>query len=333
MSVDLDAYVTTHHPEWARLEELSKQRRLSGAEADEFVELYQRVGVHLSVVRSEAPDPQLVQHLSSLLATARTRGLGARTSTWRGAAHFVTDRFPAALYRLRWWWLGSMVGNVVFTGVLMVWLFHNPVVEQSLLTPEQVDELVDHDFENYYSEHASSHFATQVWVNNAWVSALCIALGVLGLPIFYLLFTNMANVAMIGAVMHRHDHGAHFWGLLLPHGILELTAVFVAAGVGLRLFWSWIDPGDLGRAASMAREGRTAATVALGLVGVLLVSGVIEGFVTPSDLPTWARVGIGVLAEVVFFAYVFVLGRRAFADGETGDVAIEDQGARVTTRA
>lgn len=331
--MDLDAYVTSHHHEWSRLDELSRRRRLTGGEADEFVELYQRVGVHLSVVRTQAPDPQLVAHLSSLLATARTRGLGARSTTWQGARRFVTDRFPAALYRLRWWWLGSMAGNVLVTGLMMVWLHQNPVVEQSLMTPEQVSDLVDHDFEHYYSEHASSHFATQVWVNNAWVTALCLALGVFGLPIFYLLFANMSNVAVIGAIMHRHDHGAHFWGLLLPHGILELTAVFVAAGVGLRLFWSWVAPGDLSRVASMAREGRTAATVALGLVGVLLVSGVIEGFVTPSDLPTWTRVGIGVAAEVLFFAYVFVLGRRAYLAGETGDVAVGDQGARVATRA
>jgi uncharacterized membrane protein SpoIIM required for sporulation len=90
--------------------------------------------------------------------------------------------------------------------------------------------------------------------------------------------------------------------------------------VGLRLFWSWIEPGDLSRAQSMAREGRTAGTVALGLVAVLLVSGIIEAFVTPSGLPTWARIGIGLLAEAVFFAYVFVLGRAAVRRGNTGDL-------------
>ncbi|MCB0909691.1 MAG: stage II sporulation protein M, partial [Nocardioidaceae bacterium] len=69
-------------------------------------------------------------------------------------------------------------------------------------------------------------------------------------------------------------------------------------------------------------------TVALGLVGVLFVSGMIEGFVTPSGLPTWARVGIGVLALLVFLAYVFGLGRAAYRRGETGDIdagLLEDQ--------
>ena len=98
--------------------------------------------------------------------------------------------------------------------------------------------------------------------------------------------------------------------------------------MGLRLFWAWVDPGARTRVQSVAHEGRSAAAVALGLVLVLLVSGVIEAFVTPSGLPTWARIGIGVAAEAAFFGYVFVPGRRAFLAGHTGDVsaaALEDQ--------
>ena len=63
-------------------------------------------------------------------------------------------------------------------------------------------------------------------------------------------------------------------------------------------------------------------TIAIGLVVVLLVTGVIEAFVTPSPLPTWARVGIGVLAEAVFFAYVIRFGRAAALAGETGDLDV-----------
>jgi uncharacterized membrane protein SpoIIM required for sporulation len=189
-----------------------------------------------------------------------------------------------------------------------------------MMSPAEIDQLVRNDFEDYYSEHAAGEFAARVWINNAWVAALCLALGVLGAPVVYVLFQNVANLAIIGSIMIRHDHAGHFFGLILPHGLLELTAVFVAGGVGLRLFWSWVEPGDLTRAQSLAREGRTAGTVALGLVAVLLLSGVIEAFVTPSPLPTWARVGIGVLAEAAFLAYVFVVGRSAAARGETGDV-------------
>jgi len=318
--MDLDAYVVAHHAEWARLEELTNKRRLDGRESDELVERYQRVATHLSVVRTAAPDATVITYLSLLLSRARNRAGTSRGSTWHGVRSFVAERFPAALYRLRWWWIWTTVGNVVVAGVMMAWLLGHPNVEQRLLSPRDVDQLVNHDFSGYYSQYAASHFAAEVWTNNVWVAALCLAFGVLGLPVIYLLFQNIANLAIIGSIMMHHDRGELFWGLILPHGLLELTAVFVAGGVGLRLFWSWVEPGDRSRAQAIAREGRTAGTVALGLVAVLLVSGVIEAFVTPSGLPTWARVGIGILAEAAFFAYVFVLGRAAYLRGETGDV-------------
>jgi uncharacterized membrane protein SpoIIM required for sporulation len=318
--MDLDAYVVAHSAEWDRLEALSRKRRLDGRESDELVERYQRVATHLSVVRTAAPDAVVITYLSLLLSRARNRAGGARRGTWHGVRTFALDRFPAALYRLRWWWLGTFAGNAVVTFVMMWWLVDHPNVEQSLLSPREVDQLINHQFSGYYSQYAATHFAAQVWTNNVLVTALCLALGVLGVPVVLLLFENIANLAIIGSIMTRHGRAAEFWGLILPHGMLELTAVFVAGGVGLRLFWSWVEPGDLTRAQSFAHEGRTAATVALGLVGVLAVSGCIEAFVTPSPLPTAARIAIGVLAEATFLAYVFVLGRHAAARGHTGDV-------------
>ena len=331
--MDLDAYVLAHHEEWDRLETLSRAKRLNGRESDELVERYQRVATHLSVIRTAAPDATVITYLSLMLSRARNRAGASGGGSWRGVRTFVLARFPAALYRLRWWWLATTAGNAVATFVMMWWLLDHPNVEQRLLSPEQVDQLVNHEFSGYYSQYAATHFAAQVWTNNVWVAALCLALGVLGLPIFYLLFQNIANLAVIGSIMTRHGHAAEFWGLILPHGILELTAVFVAAGVGLRLFWSWVEPGDLTRAQSFGREGRTAGTVALGLVGVLAVSGCIEAFVTPSPLPTAARIAIGVLAEAAFLAYVFVLGRRAVARGHTGDLDAELLGDGVASQA
>ena len=78
--------------------------------------------------------------------------------------------------------------------------------------------------------------------------------------------------------------------------------------------------GDRTRSQSLAAEGRSAGGGAIGLVVVLLVSGIIEAFVTPSGLPTWARITVGVVAELLFLAYVYVPGRRAFLAGATGDV-------------
>ena len=318
--------VGVRHDAWKRLEVLVGRRRLTGAESDELLRLYTEVSTDLSMIRSVNPDPTLVRYLSSLLSRARIHTAGSRTGTWSALAGFFVATFPAALYRLRWWWISVSVASVVLAFVVGWYAVRHPELYTSQLTPGQIDAYVNTDFENYYKEFPHHEFAALVWTNNAWVAAQCIGMGVLGLPVVYVLVQNVANVGIAGALMAAHDRLDLFFGLILPHGILELTAIFVAGGVGLRLFWSWVAPGPMTRPQSFAREGRTAIAIALGLVVVLLISGVIEGFVTPSGLPTWARISIGVIAEAVFLAYVFILGRRAVLAGEIGDIGATDQG-------
>ena len=324
--MDLDAYVAARSRYWGRLEELGKRRRLTGAEGDELLDLYQRVSTDLSVVRSATPEPSVVSYLSLLLTRARVTMVATRTTTWADLLGFFTRTFPAALYRTRWWWMTTALASVLVIVLIAAWTLRHPEVYSSQLTPAEVKAYVGTDFEHYYSEFPHHEFATMVWVNNAWVAALCIALGALGLPVLYVLFTNIQSVGVIAALMMANDRTSLFFGLILPHGLLELTAVFVAAAVGLRLFWSWVEPGPRTRLQAFAAEGRTAIAIALGLVVVLLVSGTIEGFVTPSGLPTWARIGIGVVAESTFLAYVFVVGRRAHHAGVTGDLDRRDVG-------
>ncbi|WP_299443174.1 stage II sporulation protein M [uncultured Phycicoccus sp.] len=324
--MDLDAYVAAHHAQWHRLEQLVGRRHLTGAEADELLDLYQRVSTHLSVVRSASPDPAVVAHLSSVLSRARLATAGKRTGTWAALGAFFTTTFPAALYRLRWWWVTTALANVAIAFAVGWYAYRHPQVWTSVMSPAQIESFVGTDFEQYYSEYAHLDFTGLVWTNNAWVSAQVIAFGILGLPVVYVLATNVLNVGIAGALMAYHDRTGLFFGLILPHGLLELTAIFVAGAVGLRIFWSWVSPGPLPRGQSLAREFRSAVAVALGLVAVLFVSGVIEGFVTPSGLPTWARIGIGVVAETAFLLYVFVVGRAAAARGATGDLTVRDVG-------
>jgi len=324
--VDLDAYVAARSRYWGRLEELGRRRRLTGAEGDELLDLNQRVSTDLSVVRSATPEPSVVAYLSLLLTRARVTMVATRTTTWADLLGFFTRTFPAALYRTRWWWLTTALASVLVIVLVAAWTLRHPEVYSSQLTPAEVNAYVGTDFEHYYSEFPHHEFATMVWVNNAWVAALCIALGPLGLPVLYVLFGNIQSVGVVAALMMANDRTSLFFGLILPHGLLELTAVFVAAATGLRLCWSWVEPGPRTRLQAFAAEGRSAIAIALGLIVVLLVSGTIEGFVTPSGLPTWARIGIGVVAESTFLAYVFVVGRRAHHAGATGDLDRRDVG-------
>ncbi|WP_036327908.1 stage II sporulation protein M [Microbispora sp. ATCC PTA-5024] len=320
--MDMDAFVAASKPTWDRLEDLVRRhRRLTGAEVDELVELYQRATTHLSVVRSGSTDALLAGRLSSLVARARSAVTGAHTPAWREVVRFFTVSFPVTAYRARRWWLGAAVASLVVAYVVGVWVARNPGVQAAVGTPEDIRQLVEHDFADYYSEHPAASFAGEVWINNAWVSMQVIVSAVLlGIPIPWILWQNAANVGLLGGLMHAHGKADVFWGLILPHGLLELTAVFLAAGVGMRLGWTVIDPGPRRRGEALAEQGRAVMSVALGLVAVLFVSGLIEAGVTPSGLPTWARVSIGVLAEALFLTYVIVFGRRALRDGETGDI-------------
>ncbi|MBU3686441.1 MAG: stage II sporulation protein M [Mycobacteriaceae bacterium] len=321
--MDLDAYVLTHQPTWARLEDLVKRRRrLSGAEVDELVDLYQRVSTHLSVVRSASGDSVLVGRLSALVARARSAVTGAHAPLWREFARFWTVSFPVVAYRARWWWLATAGAFFAVAVLIGLWVAGNPEVQSALGTPDEIDQLVNYEFAQYYSEHPAASFALQVWVNNAWVAAQCIAFAILlGIPIPWVLFQNAANLGAVGGLMVHSGRADILFGLLTPHGLLELTAVFLAAAVGMRLGWMVISPGDRPRGQVLAEQGRAVVAAAVGVAAALLVSGLIEALVTPSPLPAAVRIGIGVAAESAFLAYVVVLGRRAERAGETGDLS------------
>lgn len=328
--MDIDVFVAVHQHEWARLEELLKRsNRLTGAEADELVALYQRTATHLSTLQSAGPDPMLVGRLSSLVARARATVAGASTPARRDVADFFLRRFPAAVYlSMRWWGTVAVVFFAV-VAVMATWVAQSPDVQASIAPPEAVAELTrpGGEFESYYSTGPASSFAAHVWTNNAWVAAAAISLGVLlGLPVLFVLWTNASNVGIALGLMAAAGRVDIFLGLLIPHGLLELTAVFIAAGTGLRLGWTVIDPGGRTRADALATEGRAAIGMAMGLAVVLFVSGILEAFVTPSGLPTWGRIAIGVVAEALFLTYVLVLGGRAARAGHTGDIDVDAAG-------
>ncbi|HET6733629.1 stage II sporulation protein M, partial [Mycobacterium sp.] len=256
-----------------------------------------------------------------LVAQARSVVTGAHAPLWREFVRFWTVSFPVVAYRSWRWWLGTAVAFFFVSAVIAVWISGNPEVQASLKTPSEIDQLVNNDFAAYYSENPAGSFWLQVWINNFWVSAQCIASAILlGIPIPYVLFMNAANLGGSAAFMFDAGKADVFLGLLTPHGLIELTAVFLAAAVGMQLGWSVVSPGNRPRGQVLAERARAVVAVAVGLLVVLSVAGLIEAFVTPSALPTAVRIGIGVTAEIAFLAYIFHFGRKAARAGETGDV-------------
>ncbi|BDZ63011.1 hypothetical protein GCM10025873_28020 [Demequina sediminis] len=105
--VDIDSFGAVREARWTRLRELTRARRLTGAEADELTRLYQATAGDLATVRSSAPEPSVVSRLSVLLATARVWLTGAHTTSTREGVRYLVWGLPGALYRVRWWGSGS----------------------------------------------------------------------------------------------------------------------------------------------------------------------------------------------------------------------------------
>jgi uncharacterized membrane protein SpoIIM required for sporulation len=240
---------------------------------------------------------------------------------WSELARFWTVSFPVVAYRSWRWWLGTAVVFFIVTVVIGGWVAASTDVRAAIGTPSELEQLINHDFASYYSENPAGSFALRVWVNNSWVAAQCIGFAILlGIPIPYILFQNALNLGVSGGLMFGAGKSDVLLGLLIPHGLLELTAVFLAAAVGMRLGWTVIAPGNRPRGQVLAEQGRAVIAVAVGLVVVLLISGLIEALVTPSPLPTYLRIGIGAAAEVLFLGYVVYFGRKAVRANESGDV-------------
>ncbi|MBO1266502.1 stage II sporulation protein M [Arthrobacter cavernae] len=324
--MDIDAFSAVNSGKWSRLDELGRRRRLSGAEADELLRLYQTVSSHLSLIRSVAPESALSASLSAALAQARTRFTGARSNFMEYLARFFVIALPAAFYRLRWLTIWCGLFFVLVGGAYALWIGLSPEALRAIGSSAKVQQYVDEDFIDYYSANPAASFAGAVWTNNAWISAQAVALGITGFWVPMILFANAQGVGVAAGIFAATGKLDVFFSYILPHGLMELTAVFVACAGGLHIFWAMVRPGPRTRLQAVADEGRSLITVALGLVFVLLISGLVEAFVTPSPLPVWAKLLIGAVVLAAYWTYTLVLGRRAVRAGATGDLDSNDAG-------
>ncbi|MGP9844384.1 stage II sporulation protein M [Brachybacterium sp. 107] len=329
--MDTDAFIAVHRPQWERLAELTRTRTLDAQGIDELLALYQETSTHLSTVRSTNPDPALTARLSLLVHRARLRITGARIPLWKNARTFLWEDLPAALYEARWPVALSaaiFLASAIVTGVY----FGTDPVARGLVLPEAAQRsLAQRDFVSYYFEGEATGFAAQVWTNNAWITVQAVVFGATGIWPLIMLVQNGLNVGLSGGVMGAYGGLDTYFVYLLPHGLLEITAVLVGAGAGLRTFWAWVRPGPLPRLWALSRAARSLVTVAIGLVPVLLISGFLEAFVTPSGLPPAVRIGLGVIAWAAFMVFFLVRGRQVHRLGITGDLSEELVGDRVAT--
>jgi uncharacterized membrane protein SpoIIM required for sporulation len=330
--VDIDLFIARNTPTWNRLAQLTSQARhglgkLPPAEIDELVVLYQRVSAHLSHARTAYRDPSLTMRLSTLVTQASGVIYRGRSRPGSAIVDFFAWRFPAAVYQSGRF-IAVSAGLLLVPAIVMgVWLGTSDRALDVAAPQEVRDAYVNDEFESYYSSDSATNFSTEVTVNNIQVAFEAFAGGILlCIPTALLLFYNGANVGVAAGLFADAGRLDKFFGLILPHGLLELTAVVIASAAGLRMGWAIIAPGDRSRSEALGVEARRAVLIALGVVVAFCVAGFIEGFVTGRGVPTALRVAIGLAAETAFVLWMVVQGRAATARGLTGDLGELDRG-------
>ncbi len=309
---------------WTRLAQLTQRARrgardLAPGEVDLLVADYQRASAHLSHARTAYDDPGLSARLNALVAEANGVIYGRRAKALTTMRRFFALTFPGAVWHARRFVLVSLLCTLLPAIAVGAWIGTSEDALDASAPQSVRDAYLEEDFEAYYSSEPAGQFATEVTFNNIQVSLMAFAAGIfLCLGAAALLAFNGVNVGFAAGLFVAAGQAPKFFGLILPHGLLELTAVIVAGAAGIQMGWALIAPGDRTRTDAVAEEGRRSVAIVLGLILAFVVAGAIEGFITGTALPTSVRVGIGVVVEVAFLAYVVVFGRRAVAAGETG---------------
>lgn len=311
---------------WQELSGLAKKNSLSPAESERFLHLYRGASRDLSQIMTVAPDSVEAARLSAIVHRSRNHLSGVPAGALSGFSRFFIVSLPLSIYRLRWSFVAVAAFFLLVAVLSGVWAGANPQVLETFGDEEFRRQFAEQDFVNYYKENPNGFFAVGVWTNNAWIAVQFVLLGITGVYVIQGLVINAANVGFSGAMMFEFDRGGEFFAYILPHGIPEISCIILAAAAGLQLFFAWVKPGPQLRRTKLASEARSLLTVAVGLVILLAISGLIEGFVTPNPLPPVVKIAIGIAYTAGVIAYVWYFGKRSSRAGLSADLDDHEAG-------
>jgi uncharacterized membrane protein SpoIIM required for sporulation len=149
------------------------------------------------------------------------------------------------------------------------------------------------------------------------VTFAAFALGVIfGVGTFYVLAFNGAMFGALLALTYRAGFGDDLlFGFVISHGVIELTCIFIAGGAGILIGTALLMPGNLSRGDALKSRGLDAVRLIIGCIPLLVVAGIIEGFISPQPIPSAIKIGIGVITGITLYSYLFLAGR----EDERGD--------------
>jgi uncharacterized membrane protein SpoIIM required for sporulation len=314
-------FVASKRAGWERLDVLLQriQRgRLRSLDADELYELgrlYRQATSDLAVARRDWPVHPVVQYLNGLVGRAHGEIYRNEATTWRRIRDFVLVRFPQVWRQSMIFMLVGFLSFALPALVAFVVSFRDPS-QASLLFPA-ADSIVGdikahHEWWRDINEQGRGSSATLIMSNNILVSIKAFAGGVLlGLYALYLMVFNGLMLGTIAGLSQFYGFAGRLWGFIAPHAPIELSVIFFSGGAGLQMGYALIHPGLLTRSAALREAAERAVVIMIGCIPLLMIAGLIEGFISPSDLPLWVKLAVSIGTGIALYAYLLGVGRGA----------------------
>lgn len=306
------AWINKRRSCWNRLKELLDSaekgglNRLDHSHLRELSLLYRQTAADLSTLRQDTSGKSYEPQVHQLLRRAHNVIYAGERPPKSAILQFVTRGFPEVF--LRTLPLTGIVFCIFLAGAVVgtALTLYNDDYAMNFLGPQMIATIEKHQMWTHSIVSIKPAASSFIMTNNIMVSITTFAGGIVaGIGTVYLEFFNGLMLGVVGTACWLHGMTKDLWSFVAPHGVLELPAIFLAGGAGLRLAQGLLFPGYLSRRASVAAAGADAIQLMLGIIPILVVAGLIEGFISPSDLPVRLKFLLGAGIFMLFASYLF----------------------------
>ena len=304
----LKTFLESRLSKWKRLEELTARvsrlrlKNLSGEEVREFGRLYRRTAADLAIAREEVTDKRLVNYLNYLVGRAHGAIYRSESSGFAVFINFFRYDFPAIFRKTFPFTLAAFITFILATVFAsVVCLLDEGFADR--IAPGMRQDIIGHHNWTDAINNANPLASTSIQQNNITVTFYAFAGGVLaGVGTLLVLVKNGLQLGMVLSLCFRY----RFWEIPIfvsAHGVIELTAIFISGGAGLLIGNALLMPGDLRRIDALVENGRLAIKLVLGCIPMLLIAGLIEGFISPAHIPPSFKFSVSAMSAVVMTIY------------------------------
>jgi uncharacterized membrane protein SpoIIM required for sporulation len=313
-----DRFIDQHKTTWQRLEELlklldsSSLRRLHREEVRELGRIYRRTASDLAVARAESRDPRLINYLNSLVIRAHGRIYQADAQGGSRVKDFFARDFPQTFRRTWTYSAVSFSVFMLFSVIGFVGTKADPEFSELVGVAPAFRELYIETKTHWWEDlnEANQVGASSIFTHNIQVTIYTFAFGALfGVGTIFYLAYNGANIASVLALTYRAGFGNDLLTFMVGHGVIELSCIFIAGGAGLLIGSALLMPGDLSRADALKSRGKDAVRLMMGVAVLLVVAGIIEGFISPAPIPAAIKFSVAAITGMALYSYLLLAGR------------------------